>query len=149
MRRDRLAQPQRRSQIDLDHQPQHVRSRSERVSWTEGSDGIHQDVGGPDLAGDPVDEAFRRGGVGGVGHLGTDRFREVAQRMLVPVDRHHGEAAGGEGQRRRVTKRAACTGHDRHLCAHGLRVTTKQVRGRHRILVIRSGAKVPVLRHRS
>jgi hypothetical protein len=28
--------------------------------------------------------------------------------------------ADGEGHRRRVTKRTACTGHDRHLCAHGV-----------------------------
>jgi hypothetical protein len=81
---------------------------------------FHQHVRGPDLAGDPVDEAFRRGGIGGVGHLGADTVGEVTQPTLVPVDRHHGEAAGGEGHRRRVTKRTAGTGHDRHLCAHGV-----------------------------
>jgi hypothetical protein len=57
--------------------------------------------------------------VGGVGHLGPDTVREFTQRTLGPVDRHHRQAAGGEGHRRRVTKRAARTGHDRHLCAHG------------------------------
>ncbi len=40
---------------------------------------------------------------------------EVTQRMLVPVDRHHGEAAGDEDRRRRATNRTASPGHDRHL----------------------------------
>src|SRR5258708_15438643 len=40
--------------------------------------------------------------------------------VLVPVGCHDREAAGGEGHRRRVTKRTACTGHDRHLNVHGI-----------------------------
>src|SRR6266568_1480255 len=53
-------------------------------------------------------------------HLAADTAGEVTQPTLTPVDRHHREADGGEGHRRRVTKRTACTGHDRHLCAHGV-----------------------------
>jgi hypothetical protein len=116
----RLAQPQRGSQVDVDHEPQYLGGRAERVSGTERADGVHQHVRGPDLAGDPVDEAFRYGGVGGVGHLAVDAVGEFTQRVLVPVHRHHREAVGGEGRRRRLTKSAACTGHDRYLCAHGI-----------------------------
>jgi hypothetical protein len=57
---------------------------------------------------------------GGIGHLATDMAGEFTQRTLIPVDRHHDEAAGGEDCRRRATKRTACTGHDRHLNDHGV-----------------------------
>jgi hypothetical protein len=52
------------------------------------TDGLHQHVRRPNLAGDPVDEAFRRGGIGGVVHLGADTAAEVTQPTLTPVDRH-------------------------------------------------------------
>jgi hypothetical protein len=50
------------------------------------------------------------------------RYSGVVQALvpIVPVDRHHREAAGGAGRRRRVTKRTACTGHDRHISAHAI-----------------------------
>jgi hypothetical protein len=56
VRRDRLAQPQRGSQVDVDHEPQRLRGRGERVSRPERTNGVHQHVRGPNLAGDPVDE---------------------------------------------------------------------------------------------
>ena len=88
MRRYRLAQPQRGSQVDVDHEPQRLGSRGERVSRAERADGVHQHVRGPNLAGDPADEAFRCGGVGGVGYLAADTVGGFTQGMLVPVDGH-------------------------------------------------------------
>jgi hypothetical protein len=118
MRRCRLAQPQRGSQVDVDHEPQRLGSGCEGVSWRERPDGVHQHVRGPNLVGDPIDEPRRHGGVGGVGHLAADLIGELTQPALVPVDRHYGEAVGAEGHRRRVTKRAPCAGHDRNVSAH-------------------------------
>jgi hypothetical protein len=60
IRRDRLAQPQRGSQVDIDHEPQHVGSRGLRVSLTGRADRVHQHVRRPDLAGYPVHERRRR-----------------------------------------------------------------------------------------
>jgi hypothetical protein len=119
MRRYRLAHPQRGSQVDVDHQAQRLGGGAERVAWPERTDGVHQHAGGPNLASDPVDERRRHGGVGGVGDLAADIVRQVTQPMLVPVDRRHREAAGGEGHCRRLTKRTAGTGHDRHVSTHG------------------------------
>jgi len=111
---------------------------------------VFTSTSGPDLAVDPVDEAFRRGGVGGIGHLAADANGEFTRRLLVPFDRHHRQAAGGQGRRRRLTKPAACTGHDRYLALtaspldlgtfvpgraslhNGPRLSPRQVKGRRR-----------------
>ena len=111
---------------------------------------VFTSTSGPDLAVDPVDEAFRRGGVGGIGHLAADANGEFTRRLLVPFDRHHRQAADGQGRRRRLTKPAACTGHDRYLALtaspldlgtfvpgraslhNGPRLSPRQVKGRRR-----------------
>ena len=72
VRRDRLAQPQRGSQIDVDHEPQRFGSRGERVSWPERTDGVYQHTRRPNFGRDPVDERPHHLGVGRVGHLAPD-----------------------------------------------------------------------------
>jgi len=80
---------------------------------------VFTSTSGPDLAVDPVDEAFRRGGVGGIGHLAAYADGEFTRCLLVPFDRHHRQAADGQRRRRRLTKPAApatiATFRSRHL----------------------------------
>ena len=59
-----------------------------RISRAERADGADQHAGGPDLAGDPVDEPRRRGRGRWRRHLGPDMVGEVTQRLLTPVGRH-------------------------------------------------------------
>ena len=60
------------------------------------ADGIHEYAGRADVGGDPVDEAPRRMRVSGVGNLAHDAVRKFVQPVLVPVNRHDGQTAGGE-----------------------------------------------------
>jgi hypothetical protein len=92
----------------------------QRISQAVRADGVNQHVRGPDLSNDLVNERCRHGGVGGIGHLGTDVAGEFTQLLFVPVDRHYCEAGRGERRCRRATKRTACTSHDGHLGAHGV-----------------------------
>jgi hypothetical protein len=82
--------------------------------------GVHQHARGPNFGGDPVDERRHHLGVGRVGHLAPDTVGEFPQSAFVPVDRHHRQAPDRKGFRHRLTKRPACTGHDRHLRAHAI-----------------------------
>ena len=67
---------------------------------------------------------------------------KLAQPALVPVDRHHAEAASGEGHRRRVTKRTACADHNRHVSAHGVDLPFGLGRGpARRVPVFRDGSQ--------
>ena len=52
---------------------------------------------GANFGGDPVDERPHHSGVGRVGHLAPGTVGEFTQPTLVPVGRHHRQAAGGEG----------------------------------------------------
>jgi hypothetical protein len=89
VRHYRLGQPQRGSQVDVDHEPQRLWSRAERVPGDERADGVHQHRRRPNFGSDPVDELGRHSGVCGLGHLAADTAGEVKQSSLVPVDRHH------------------------------------------------------------
>jgi hypothetical protein len=50
VQRDRQAHPQRRSQVDVDHAPQRLRGRAERVPGAERAHGVHQHVRTPTSA---------------------------------------------------------------------------------------------------
>src|SRR5580692_9026138 len=107
MRRYSLAQPQPGAQVDVDHEPQVFGRRAERVTRPEGTDGVHEYAGRADLGGDPVDDALRRVRISSVGYLPHDGVRKLAQRLLVPVDRHDAQAAGREGDCGGASERTA------------------------------------------
>jgi hypothetical protein len=107
VRGHRLGQPQRRAQVDVDHEPQVLGRGRERLTQTVGADGVHQHLRRADLGGDPVDDAPGRGRVGRVGRLAAD-----------PVDPGHREPGGRQLLRRRTAELTPRAGHDRHTLAH-------------------------------
>jgi len=90
VRDHRLSQPQRRAHVDLDHEPQVLGRRRERLTQTVRADGVHQHLRRAGLGGDPVDGAAGRG-------------RDPGSRQL---------------PRRRTAELTARAGHDRHRLAH-------------------------------
>ncbi len=120
VRNHRLGQPQRRADVDVDHEPQVFGRCRERFAQVVHADGVHQHLRRADLGGDPVDDAPGRGRVGRVGRLASDAVRQLLQPFLAPVDPDHCEPGGRQPLRRRTAELTARADHDRYTLTHAV-----------------------------
>jgi len=119
VRLDRLAQPERRTEVDVHHDPQVLGCRGDRLAQTEGTDRVHQHLRGADLGGDLVDEALGGGRIGRVARLAADAVGQFLQPLFVAVDPDYHVPGGCQGLGGRPAEPSARADHDRYaLLAH-------------------------------
>src|ERR1700733_6906470 len=118
VRLHRLAQPQRRAQIDIHQDLQVLGRRGDRLAQAERADGVDQHLRRASHGGYPVHEALGRGRVGRVAHLTADAVGQFLQSLLVAVDPDHRVPGACQGLRGGPAELSPGADNDCHALAN-------------------------------